>query len=629
MVHPGIPLRIRLGLLCVLTVSIAFHVIYLSELRAGPLGEVLLVDALGYHQKAIAILERGIIPEDPFFVSPLYPFFLALIYKLFGTQVIAVQIVQIYLSVINNVLIFYLGKRLFDDRTALLGAVLACGYGIFVYYSGLLLKVTLLVFLVCLLLLALLEAARRPRARMFCLSGLLLGFAIALRGNFYLLIVGVLAWIGLFTSGIRTKCCLSASFLIGVLISVAPFAWMNYRAGAEGILTESSAGINFYIGNAPGASGRFTNFEFLRSNPKYEKHDWKLEAERRSGRTLSDSQVSWFWFRESAKFMVDNPATFLGLFGKKILLFINHYEIPNDYDFNFMKTQAPVLNWAGVSYGIVLALALCGMGLFRWRGPLFGMVYTYLATYTLSVVMFFVVSRYRVPLVPALLPLAAQTLLKGYARVKELTPRRRGVLAGAMLVLGLGIAGSVTPPDPAFPYIQVGVALTQEGKIGMALNQFDRALQLNSQDSMAYFHRGIAHEQLEDFSAAERDFHAAVDLDPKFAQARVMIGRLLMRSEKWEEAERNLMAAIEAKPSLVEGYLNLGILFARTHRFSEAERQFNRAEQLDPYHSGVQYNLGVLYWKSKDFPRARVHFNRARNLEFPLPLPIMAFLGQK
>ena len=132
--------KMRWILTGILIASSILHFIYIWQLRQTPYISHPLVDAETYHQKALNIIEYGWLGDRIFYQAPLYPYILAIIYKLFGTNMEMVIWLQATSSVFSVYLIYLMGKRLFNIEVGILSALLTLFYGVFVFYSGFLLK---------------------------------------------------------------------------------------------------------------------------------------------------------------------------------------------------------------------------------------------------------------------------------------------------------------------------------------------------------------------------------------------------------------------------------------------------------------------------------------------------------
>jgi len=121
-----------------------------------------IMDAKYHDQWAQAIRHGQPFHQGPYFRAPLYPYFLALIYSLFGHSYLAPRILQFLIGSLSVVLIYFLGKRTFGPAVGRIAAVLAAVYGTFIYFEGELLIPVLIIFLDLLLILAILSTEERP-----------------------------------------------------------------------------------------------------------------------------------------------------------------------------------------------------------------------------------------------------------------------------------------------------------------------------------------------------------------------------------------------------------------------------------------------------------------------------------
>ena len=111
----------------------------------------LSADASQYNEIATSIsegkgysLENG---EPTAIRPPLYPFFLAGIYMFLGNTVKIVQFTQSCLLALVCIIIFYLGKNIFDLKTGYIASGLAAVYPLLICPSYDILSESLLIFL--------------------------------------------------------------------------------------------------------------------------------------------------------------------------------------------------------------------------------------------------------------------------------------------------------------------------------------------------------------------------------------------------------------------------------------------------------------------------------------------------
>jgi len=115
-------------------------------------------DSMGYHNEAIwmvEVLKQG--QYDVFWsyyatrLSDMgYPAYLTLVYSVFGDSVIWARIIKALLSAITVVLIYKLASRNFGEKTGRIAGILALLYPNLIYYTGLHVKETEMVFILSL-----------------------------------------------------------------------------------------------------------------------------------------------------------------------------------------------------------------------------------------------------------------------------------------------------------------------------------------------------------------------------------------------------------------------------------------------------------------------------------------------
>ena len=98
--------------------------------------QILVFDSMGYHQLALCIRDNFSFCGDAF-RTPGYPFFVAVIYALFGSQPFSTIFAQIFLSLFSIVLMYKIGETLFSENAGFIAAILFSldlHHTIFIYY---------------------------------------------------------------------------------------------------------------------------------------------------------------------------------------------------------------------------------------------------------------------------------------------------------------------------------------------------------------------------------------------------------------------------------------------------------------------------------------------------------------
>lgn len=88
-------------------------------------------------------------------------------------------------------------------------------------------------------------------------------------------------------------------------------------------------------------------------------------------------------------------------------------------------------------------------------------------------------------------------------------------------------------PGLAEAYVNKGIALVNLGRDAEAVTASSRALELNpSKPELAYYTRGVAHEQLGHTKAAYNDYRQAAELSPEWKEPQTQLQRFSVQPPK-------------------------------------------------------------------------------------------------
>lgn len=165
--------------------------------------------------------------------EPLYPFFLAVIYKIFGHNHSSVRLFQIIIFCLTCLLVYDLAKETFDERIAKYSAFLTALSPTLANYASYLLTETIFTFLLCLTVLLLTKSMKKRLTGYFFISGITLGLSIICKAA--LLPFFIIAALGIFLSDknyadlLRRQAIHAIVFILGILIVVTPWSLRNHH----------------------------------------------------------------------------------------------------------------------------------------------------------------------------------------------------------------------------------------------------------------------------------------------------------------------------------------------------------------------------------------------------------------
>lgn len=502
-----------------IVIGAVLRVAHLVALSSSPFRASLQLDHLAYDEWGRRIASGDWMGSEVFFVDPLYAYFLGAVYAAFGHDLLVVRIVQLLLGLATVWLTARIGARVLGS-TALgnLAALLVALFIPAVHYEAALEKTALSVFLFTLAV----DLYLRLSSAAALLSGFALGLAALARGNLLLFLpVGAL---GLLFEGRRgalswRRCGL---FMAGGLAVIGVTAARNLAVSGDLVLTSANLGQNLYIGQHRGnVTGVYHPPPFVRPDPRYEEADFRAEAERRAGHALSAREASSYWLGRAMDEVAAAPAAALDRTWRKLRLFWHQYETPDNDNIELIAEYSLALRLPLVGMGVLFPLAVLGVATGWRRNRNVRVLASAAALYCGAVVSFFVLARFRAPIVPILAVLAAGGLAWLGDAARAAAWRR--LIWGAALVAGAAVWACTYP-----------AWLDAQRRRSLAI---------------AHNNLGTSFYDAGDFDSAIRSYERAVASDPQSVIASMRaLGDLYLRRADYVRAERHMRRVLELKP---------------------------------------------------------------------------------
>jgi type IV pilus biogenesis/stability protein PilW len=143
-------------------------------------------------------------------------------------------------------------------------------------------------------------------------------------------------------------------------------------------------------------------------------------------------------------------------------------------------------------------------------------------------------------------------------------------------------------------HYQLGAEALRAGRRGDAIQEFDRAIQLDERHPTAHLGRGITLQLFGKLPEAEQEYRRALELRPDFPDARNGLGQLLASTGRLEEAVREFDLALEDM-TYREAYVarcNKGMALYRLGRRDEGIGQLQTCVSLAPRYCQGHRELG-------------------------------------
>lgn len=594
----------KLFLLGVFLLAFILRLIYLLQVKSNPHFFSPTMDPLYHDIWAQNIAGGNWIGSKVFFRAPFYAYFLAIVYKIFGHNYIIPRVIQHLIGSFSCILVYFVAKRLFNRTVAIVASLLAATYGMFIYFEDELVLDSFLVFFDLLLILFLLKTKDSPKLSRWFACGIILGFSAITRPNILFFIPFVWLWIFLvFTKQRKLKEILTfcIMFLIGSALVIFPVALRNYLVAKDFVLIASQGGINFLIGNNRNADG----MSAVLYKEDWQYRDFEHMAEKETGRSLKSSEVSNFYYKKGIKFFLDEPEKAFKLWVKKLYIFWNKFEVSNNQDTYFFRKYSSLIRILLIGFWFIGPLGLVGM-ILSWLGGkeranlrksiLLPILFVF--SYMLTVVMFFVTSRFRLPVIQFLIIFSAFTLV--WLGEKLINRKSKKMALFLLLLFPLSILTNsnfyhLSVGDFSQAYFSLGNADLKAGKLDQALEKYDEALSRNPLLSRVHMNKGIIFLRRKEYALAEKEFGLELKKNPQEDRAYNNLSVVYLMLKLYDKAIQSAQKALELKVYYPEAYMNLALAYIGKGDYQKTKEVIESGlKNVHPFLE-ANYLLGEVY----------------------------------
>ena len=159
-----------------------------------------------------------------------------------------------------------------------------------------------------------------------------------------------------------------------------------------------------------------------------------------------------------------------------------------------------------------------------------------------------------------------------------------------------------------------GAAYLQKDQNDLAIQDFDRAIQLSPDDATAFSDRGAAYLDKGEYDRTIQDCNQAIQLDPGVYQAFDNRGSAYLHKGQFDRAIQDFSQAIGLNPYYALPFYNRGLAYFHQDQYDLAIQDYDQAVRLSPNNADAFYNRGVAYSRKDQYDRAIQDYDQAIRL---------------
>tara|TARA_B100000315_G_scaffold151864_1_gene140693 strand:- start:14074 stop:16137 length:2064 start_codon:yes stop_codon:yes gene_type:complete len=607
----------KISLFLIFFISVSIRILYFYHFNENPFFHFIhdTSDAINFDAGAQNFASGDLLAtsaNDNY--SPLYKYFLGFIYILAGRNLPVVWGVQFFLGTITVLLVFLITSKLFNERAALISSTLYALYGPELMYEGILLRASFITFLGVLSLYLLIQLEEKSNLLEIVITGFAISLFIQSRPN-VILVFALLFFVSFYcTDRKNLKKYLSLSFI--VLLLFIPLLIQAYIVHGKFVFFDASGLTAILMGNNPG----YTGTDYL---PDF----------RHSGDTALNYKQAVFILLQN---LIGHPVEMISLYLRKFYYFFNSYEYASNYNFYIFQEFSFLLKTPFSNFAFFSSLGLMGFLLNVDNFKRLRLLYTYMIGMTVSVVLFYIISRFRIPVVPYFAIFAgcfldkvcAWCVFKRYKKIilsvttfiillfmfntvpdisKTNAANEYGNLGNAYLNIGNIKKAAAAynkslkiDPNNFYSHNNLGKVYTKQGRLSEALSEFTASIKLNPVQWETFYNLGLVYMRSGQFNEGEKALSSARNLAPQVSQIYFSLGNLYQEMELFDKSLESYKNYLSLAGEDWKGFFQIGNIFSKSGRFEKAIKEYKKSKKLNPKHTQTLINLGNAYsYKNK------------------------------
>jgi Flp pilus assembly protein TadD len=169
-------------------------------------------------------------------------------------------------------------------------------------------------------------------------------------------------------------------------------------------------------------------------------------------------------------------------------------------------------------------------------------------------------------------------------------------------------------PDDSKARYHLAYALDKQGQLDQAIAQYRKSVELDAANASAYSSLSVALVRSGNLPESIAAAKQALALNPKDVLTEGNLAASLLESGQTDEAVDHIRKALELDPEFPDAHNMLGIVLARAGKLDDAVAHLQKAVSLTPDSLEYRFNLGRVLAARHSFAEALPQFERAVEL---------------
>ncbi len=149
----------------------------------------------------------------------------------------------------------------------------------------------------------------------------------------------------------------------------------------------------------------------------------------------------------------------------------------------------------------------------------------------------------------------------------------------------------------------------------LAIQDYDKVINSDTQYVKAYKNRGQAYRELKEYDLAIQDYETALNINPNYADVLNCLGIVYDDLKQFSRAMEYYDIAIELDPNLAFAYTNRGVTYSHIGNSDLAIQEHTKAIELDANFGAAYNNRGIVYDDLGEYKLAIGDYNKAIDVD--------------